>query len=130
MIRQRLATLSRGSLQCRPKLKSCLDAKNEFQNKVSTSKLECRHSSVDLSEPTILLPRARFPSTPSMLFSSIVKFVLQVFVVKRTKLNKKRSGVAHLKKLKLQPNSRFCWPCTSNGNANFLVGQNARANEP
>ena len=34
-----------------------------------------RHSSVDLSVPTILAPRVRVPSTPSTLFSFIV-FVL------------------------------------------------------
>ena len=34
-----------------------------------------RHSSVDLSAPTILLPRVRIPSTPTTLFSFIV-FVL------------------------------------------------------
>ena len=36
----------------------------------------CRHSSVDLSAPTILPPWVRFPSTLSMLLSFIVKFVL------------------------------------------------------
>ena len=29
----------------------------------------CRHSSVDSSAPSILLPRVRVPSTPSTLFS-------------------------------------------------------------
>ena len=38
--------------------------------------LECRHSSVDSSAPTILSPRVRVPSTLSMLLSFIVKFVL------------------------------------------------------
>ena len=37
--------------------------------------LGCRHSSVDLSAPTILPPRVQIPSTPSMLLSFIV-FVL------------------------------------------------------
>ena len=32
----------------------------------------CRHSSVDSSVPTILLPQVQVPSTPSMLFSFIV----------------------------------------------------------
>ena len=36
----------------------------------------CRHSSVDESVPTILPPRVRVPSTPSMLLSFGVKFVL------------------------------------------------------
>ena len=35
----------------------------------------CRHSSMDLSVPTILLPRVRVQSIPSMLLS-IVVFVL------------------------------------------------------
>ena len=36
----------------------------------------CRRSSVDSSMPTILPRRVRIPSTPSMLLSFIVKFVL------------------------------------------------------
>ena len=36
----------------------------------------CRHSSVDSSAPSIMPPRVRLPSTPSMLLSFIVKFVL------------------------------------------------------
>ena len=38
--------------------------------------LGCRHSSVDLSAPTILPTRVRVPSTPSTLLSFIVKFML------------------------------------------------------
>ena len=34
----------------------------------------CRHSSMDLSAPTILPPRFRVPSTPSMMFSQNVRF--------------------------------------------------------
>ena len=37
-----------------------------------------RHSSVDSSAPTVLLPQVRVPSTPSTLVSFIVKFVLNV----------------------------------------------------
>ena len=36
----------------------------------------CRHSSVDLSAPTIMPPQVRVPRTPYMLLSFIVKFVL------------------------------------------------------
>ena len=46
----------------------------------------CRHSSVDSSVPTILLPRVWVPSRPSALLSFIVKFVLYV---KRTKITKR-----------------------------------------
>ena len=38
--------------------------------------LGCRHSSGDSSAPTILPPQVWVPSTPSMLLSFIVKFVL------------------------------------------------------
>ena len=37
--------------------------------------LNCRHSSVDLSVPTILPPQVRVTSTLSMLLSFIVKLV-------------------------------------------------------
>ena len=43
--------------------------------KLENGCLECRHNSVDLSEPTILSPRVRVPSTTSTLLSLIVKFV-------------------------------------------------------
>ena len=52
---------------------------------------------VDSSAPTILPQWVRVPSTPSMLLSFIV-FVLY-WHVKRTKINKKRPGLAHLKNL-------------------------------
>ena len=61
------------------------------------NKLGCRHSSPDLSVPSILLPQVRVPSTPSLLLSFKV-FVLFFCHVKRTKINKKRMGLAHLKK--------------------------------
>ena len=55
-----------------------------------------RYSSVDLSAPTILRSRVRIPSTPSMLFIVICT----IFVIYRTKINKKRSCLAHfLKKI-------------------------------
>ena len=50
-----------------------------------------RHSSLVLSTPTILQPRVRIPTTPSMLFSNCNE--------KRTKINKKRPGLAYLKKI-------------------------------
>ena len=58
----------------------------------------CRHSSVDSSVPSILPPRVRVPSTPSMLFQLIL-FKLYIchlnWNVKRTKIYKKRPGLAH-----------------------------------
>ena len=50
-----------------------------------------RHSSVDSSALSILLPRVQLPSTPSTLLSFIVKFVryLSLQSEKRTKINKK-----------------------------------------
>ena len=56
--------------------------------------IECCHSSVDSSAPTILPPRVRVPSTPSMLLSFIVKFVLYLSCEKN-EINKKRPGLAH-----------------------------------
>ena len=53
-----------------------------------------RHSSVVLSAPTILRPQVRIPSTPSMLFSICIEIVTK----KDRKQNKKRLGLAHLKK--------------------------------
>ena len=55
--------------------------------------LGCRHSSVDSSAPSILLPRVRVPSTPSMLFSIYICHLN--WNVKRMKINKKRPGLAH-----------------------------------
>ena len=56
--------------------------------------LGCRHSSVNSSAPTILPPRVRVPSTPSMLLSFIVTFVLYLSCEKN-EINKKRPGLAH-----------------------------------
>ena len=46
-----------------------------IQHLKNVFKLGCRHSSVDLSAPTILPPRVRVPSAPSTLLSFTV-FVL------------------------------------------------------
>ena len=46
----------------------------------------CRHSSVDSSAPTILLPLVRVPSTPSMLYHSQSK-LFHIYLVKRTKID-------------------------------------------
>ena len=43
----------------------------------------CRHSSVDLSVPTILPPRDRVPSTPSALF---LKRQIYFIYFKKTKM--------------------------------------------
>ena len=61
--------------------------------------LWCRHSSVNLSAPTILLPCVRVPSTSSTLLSFMVKFVIYLSR-KRTKINKKRPGLVHKKYIK------------------------------
>ena len=60
----------------------------------------CHHSSVDSSAPSILPPPVQLPSTPSMLFSFIVKFVLYLSMQceKRTKINKKEAGFGPIKK--------------------------------
>ena len=65
----------------------------------------CRHSSVNSSAPSILLPRVWDPSTPSTLFQFIL-FKLYICHLnwneKRTELNKKRPRLAHF--LKKFPN--------------------------
>ena len=57
--------------------------------------LGCNHSSVDSSAPTILPPSVWVPSTPSMLLSFMVKFVLYLSCEKN-EINKKRPGLARL----------------------------------
>ena len=59
--------------------------------------LGCRHSSVDSSAPTILPHQVQVPSTPSMLLSLIVKFVLSLSCEKN-EINKKRPDLTHLRK--------------------------------
>ena len=56
-----------------------------------------RHSSVVLSAPTILWPWVRIPSTPSNLLSVCIICNCNE---KRTKINKKRLGLAHFLKNK------------------------------
>ena len=53
-----------------------------------------RHSSVDSSTPTILPPRVRVPSTPSMLLSIYV----DLCHVEKTKINKKGARIGPFKK--------------------------------
>ena len=56
----------------------------------------CCNSSVDSSAPSILPPRVRVPSTPSMLFQFILfkLYICQLNSnVKRTKINKKEAGI-------------------------------------
>ena len=54
----------------------------------------CHHSSVVSSVPSILLPWVRVPITPSML--SHLYCAIFVFAMwKRTKINKKKLGLAH-----------------------------------
>ena len=77
--------------------------------------LGCRHSSVDSSAPTILLPRVWVPRTPFMLFYFIV-FVLYLSCEKNGK-TKKRPSLVHLKNVKheiLRTHSfiKPVWACT------------------
>ena len=62
--------------------------------------LGCRYSSVDLSAPFILLPRVWAPSTPSMLLSIKVKFVLHLSLhhCEKNKHKQKEAGFAHFLK--------------------------------
>ena len=71
-------------------------------------------SSVVLSAPTILWPRVRIPSTPSMLFSICIEIVMR----KRTKINKKRPGLSHFFKKNLITFNilHFCNTCCTNIN--------------
>ena len=60
----------------------------------------CHHSAVDSSVPSILLPQDRLPSTPSMLLSLIVKFVLYWSLYCEKNENKqKETGFGPFKKL-------------------------------
>ena len=64
-----------------------------FRNPIAVRKnrkVGCRHSSADSSALSILPPRVRVPSTPSMLFSIYICHLN--WNVKRTKINKKRPG--------------------------------------
>ena len=57
----------------------------------------CRHSSVDSSASSILLPQVRVPSTPTTLKSFTVKFVLYLSMhCEKNKINKKRLGFARI----------------------------------
>ena len=58
--------------------------------------LGCRHSSVDSSAPSILLPRVQVPSTPSMLFSIyIIQIVYLSFELecKKNENKQKEAGI-------------------------------------
>ena len=52
----------------------------------------CRHSSVDSSALSIMPPRVQLPSTPSMLLSFIVKFVLYLSLRCEKNENKPKRG--------------------------------------
>ena len=56
----------------------------------------CRHSSVDLTSDTILLPRVWVPSTPSTLLSFIVKFELYLSCEKNKNKQKEAGFGAYL----------------------------------
>ena len=58
----------------------------------------CRHGSVDLSVPTNLPPLVWVPSTPSMLFSFIVK-ICAIFVLRENENKQKEAGFGPFKKL-------------------------------
>ena len=62
----------------------------------------CRHSSVDSSAPSILLPRVQVPSTPSMLLSIYIDLCHE----EKTKINKK-AGIGPFFKRK---RPEWVWP--------------------
>ena len=58
----------------------------------------CRHSSVDLSAPSILLPRVRVPRTPSTLFSIYIVQIPYLSLELECKKNENKQKETHLKK--------------------------------
>ena len=64
----------------------------EYSPELPSHTLRCRHSSMDSSVPSILLPRVWLPSTPSMLLSFIVTFVLYFFLHWEKNKNKQKTG--------------------------------------
>ena len=64
---------------------------NQCQMNVKNWPKGCRHSLVDLSATSILPPQVQLPSTPSMLLSFIIIFVLYLSLQceTRTKINKR-----------------------------------------
>ena len=62
----------------------------------------CRHSSVDSSAPSILLPRVQVPSTPSMFLSIYIDLCHE----EKTKINKK-AGIGPFFKRK---RPEWVWP--------------------
>ena len=85
---------------------------NQCQMNVKNWPKGCRHSLVDLSAPSILLPQVQLPSTPSILLSFIIIFVLYLSLQceTRTKINKKRLGLGHffIKELTKYCSIHFC----------------------
>ena len=85
----------------------------------------CRHSSVEQSAPTILPPRVRIPSKPSKLLFHLQSNLCYIChcIVKRTKINKKRPGLAHLKKMQLiiKENTRLLRKGTQHYTAYLLL---------
>ena len=68
----------------------------------------CHHSSVDSSAPSILPPRVRVPSTPSMLFQfQTVYLSIEFECEKNENKQVKRPGLAHFKKNKYVPCNSF-----------------------
>ena len=70
----------------------------------------CRHSSVDSSAPTILLPRVRVPSTSSTLFH--LQYLCYIFHVKRMKIKQKEARFGPFFKKRIQTgvdHSDQCW---------------------
>ena len=58
----------------------------------------CRHSSVDLSAPSILQPRFQVTSTPSILFSIYIVQIVYLLFELECEMNKnkqKRLGLQH-----------------------------------
>ena len=90
-----LAHLKKTIYVCGKNAKRKRQAKNTNVNQPYVyASMGCRHSSVVSSAPTILFPWVQILSTPSTLFFNLYWNCNK----KKTKKNKKRPGLAHLKK--------------------------------
>ena len=87
---------------------------NKFEQKRKIIKFKgCRHSSVDSSAPSILLPRVRVPSTPSTLFSIYIVQIVNLSFELECEKNKniqKEAGIGPF--LKKNKNKICETPCT------------------
>ena len=66
-------------------IRQTIGFRSQGWKRFSAKEIECPHSSVGLSAPSILPPRVWIPSTPSMLL-----FELKLWHDEKTKINRKR----------------------------------------